>query len=215
MRTMMTAGVLAATMLAAQVSPDLVKVSREGDKWYIRNLSKQAITGYVFHTGYDALRFSATEINFAPAEREWHPIEPGETAEIPVKPGFTAVDIPAVIFADGSVIGTAQSARGVDAVATIFEQRNGEAQEFLRWLQILDRSDHPQALADLRHEAQLPIKLPTGPSDSGRRGAAIMVTSLLGGIDPRLTDEQVYQQLISKVKEFVTWTQRSRIRRAL
>jgi hypothetical protein len=96
-------GLLTVMILAAQVSSDLVQVTHSGDKWYIRDLSKQAITGYVFHTGYSPLHFSATEINCAPAELEWQPIAPGATAEIPVKPGFSSVDIPVVIFADGFV----------------------------------------------------------------------------------------------------------------
>jgi hypothetical protein len=168
----------------------------------------------VLHTGYGPLHFNATEINCAPAETVWNPIAPGATVEIPVKPGFAAVDIPAVIFEDGSVVGAARTAEGMDIVEAIFEMRRAEAQEFARWQRIVERS----GLAAVRKAVgSAQLERPSGDmAGNGRAAAAAIMAGDIQTLDAQgsQSQDELYGRLLAKIQDRIEYSKRFSSRRA-
>ena len=181
----------------AQVSSDIVKITHSGDKWYLQNLTKKVITAYVSHVGDEPLQVNLKLINCGPHELEWHPLQPGATDEITLKPGFEHVDIPAVIFEDGSVVGSAKTVEGRDVVDYIFGVRRAGAAEYARWLKIIEQSSHQQALADFRKEVGTPPVVDNldDVTHTAVLGVTNDITGHLSELDHQDSEESAYTYL--------------------
>lgn len=205
----------------AQVSSDLVKVTHSGDDWFLTNLTKKAITGYVIHTGHEPLQFNLKLINCAPGEWENKPIPPGVKTQIMVKPGFDNVDLPAVIFEDGSVAGSAKTIEGMDIVEEMFSLRRAEARESQRWVDLVSLPDHVQAL-DAYREAVTQARVarqehpPGSLAESGQANAADeaagqmeQVSLLNPNASPSLLHTELLKRLQARAKFYARSSRRA------
>ncbi len=185
-----------ATLLQAQgETASVFKVWHEAnDKWLGQNIGAKSITAIVIQYGSGELHVSKTLITVAPDELENHPVLPKQIIEIPVKPvAFLAV--PAVILADGTVIGAARTVEGVDVVEEIFKYRQAERDGYQRLATILRQSGHQQAIAELLAVINAPT---TMMSDEQTTGMS-RVQSHMKGFLSSLNSEDRYTLLCDEV----------------
>jgi hypothetical protein len=135
---------------AAMQTSELLPAELKDGKWYVTNHAKQAVTAYVTHVGGGDLHFRNDLINCGPTLLENQPLAPGATAEVPLKPGFTQLDIPAIIYADGSVVGAARTAEGLDIVSLIFRWREEEARQLAHFQRVFRSGGLSALRAELR-----------------------------------------------------------------
>lgn len=120
-------------LFAQQTPSDVFGVHQSNGKWYGKNIGTQPIMAYVVHTGGWEMHVDPPNfINTAPSILDSFAIEPGKTIEIHIKP-TDQLEIPAVILADGTVLGSAVTKEGMDVVKYIFDEWRAEATELRHW----------------------------------------------------------------------------------
>lgn len=206
---------LAAVAQLPTVTSSIFPVSFRDGRWTARNAGRKAITAYLYHVGHKPLQLDSRFVNVAVELRACPPIEPGDTVEIPVKADRTldGLEILAVVFDDGAVLGSARTVAGDDLVASIFDFRKAEAQEMRGLLSVLDNSDRNSAFTNLLHSLET-VPPGTDMASSGRASGASQVRALLEGTTGR-SDEDRYQALRSSLAERIAAVERVVIRRTL
>jgi hypothetical protein len=200
--TLMAIGSVYAAQLGT--TTDVFKVWCDKGKWYGRNVSQQDITAYVIHVGGGDLHVTTTLITVAPGEMEYQPISPGQVVEVRVKPS-PMVDIPAVILANGVVIGSAKTVEGLDVVEEIFKYRAEEHNEYVRLAALLHQSDPGRAMSDFRAELNRPL---SGVSSEQATGIGRARTHMQGFGDSD------YTVVLQEVEKCAAFTAKSSTRRA-
>jgi len=205
-------------ILVGQDIAKLFPVTHSGDEWFAQNASKKAVTAYVYHVGGGALHVSP-DINFAPVELRHSPIAPGAKVKVPVKPNFTMLEVIAVVFDDGSVLGSARTTGGIDVVEDlIFAIRRNELSEYKRLLDLLEKtSDHVQAVASVVHDAANP-QLPVHDNETAiRQSVQSIVANWLSNAKTSYGDEYSedwYKYLHDNLTEQIAAAEKFCVRRA-
>lgn len=182
------------------------------DKWYGQNLVEQEITGYVIHVGGGDLHVSQSAMNVAPAELEYHPIHYKQVVDLPVRPMTLTVDIPAVILANGTVVGVAKTVEGLDVVDEMFQYRTEEHNEYLRLAALLRESEPGRAIEGLRSELAKPLSKDTLSSEQ-ITGIGRAHAHMLAILSSTTSTSDLYAALRQEVEKRTTLTERFSSRR--
>src|SRR5579871_6747236 len=186
-------------LLPAQDTAKLFPLKHSADGWSARNATRKVITAYVIQTEDGPLHLHQTQINVVPAEVQNQPIPPGATVSIPLKPDIDVVHVPALIFEDGTVVGSAVTVEGLDVVAEIFRYREEEYKALQHLANLLADMDHARAIANLRTELRKPLTPQTTANDeelTGRYRAYSRVRYLVDAPD----SDELYANIKKEVE---------------
>ena len=174
-------------------------LTHSDDKWLIHNASNQPITAYIFHAGDDPMHILNGQ-NVGVGELEFEPMLPDTSKELPVAPGIQKIEIVAVVFEDGHVVGNAKTAEGIDLLeAAIFDNRRMQLEEWKKVaVQLASEPDHHKAFQDV-YDAK-----PFISSNPDQQAIAHqVVSSAMSGLAlvalQQPSDELRYQSLVSGV----------------
>jgi len=133
---------LAAHVLNAQTN---FQATIHDGEWEAHNSGTKAVTAFAFREAAGPAVLM---------EHIFNPIQPGESVPIHA-PKTVAVDIPLVIYEDGTVSGAATGIDGSDLGQFVFVLRRAEASELRKWLRIsLSEAERRSSTAANPHDLE-------------------------------------------------------------